>query len=129
MLPLDIIRHIYSFGDPTHRIQLKKVHAEMGKVLLSKIPERYPYIRQDHERYYGATTRIMLQEFFHYRRCYCCSRHAHNKPTLHLTTHLLLRTQREWIPECADHFDCRCPCRHNMRVIVEWMRARTHLPL
>ena len=130
MLPLDVIRHIYSFGDPDHRIQLRKVHAELKGVLLSTVHKRYPYRRADEERYYGATTSTMLREFYRYNRCRCCSRHSHNKPIVGLTqTHIILRQPYAWVPECKDLIDCRCKCRYYCRVYVDMLRKRTHLPI
>jgi hypothetical protein len=127
MLPLDVIRHIYSFGDPSHREQLKRVHRQLPTVLLSTVPNRYPYQKADELRYYGATTRVLLQEFYRLKRCQCCSRHAHNKPTIELNSHLVIRYPRHQVPECKDLYRCGCNCRHSCRVYAELLRQRTHL--
>jgi hypothetical protein len=127
---LDLVRHIYSFG-PEHRVHIRQVNSEFKDILLSSVPDRYPYQKADEQRYYGATTRVLLKEFYRFKRCHCCSRHAHNKPTIELTpTHLIIRHPRVSVPECKDlysYYICRCNCRHSCRIYAEHLRRRTHL--
>ena len=116
---MDIIRHIYSFGSPDHRRQLKKVHANLRSVLLTTVVDRYP-VEDKH-------TLMGLREFYRNRRCHCCSRHTHRKPIIHLTHILVIQETPHNVPECKDHDDCLCDCRHNARLFVRWLRVNTPL--
>jgi len=82
----DLIRLIYSFGDPSHRIftaQLK-VHLRPRPDLFAQgyqersQQELYEYTLYDH--LFTYTDQEIQQYIKEYTRCFCCSRHSHLKP-------------------------------------------------
>ncbi len=128
----DLLRHIYGFGDVTHREQMEMNLHEMKHHLLSKVPKQYPYSPEDDHVMGDENMRESLTRFFQLRRCMCCTRHAHNKPHIYLVK----RDPDPWIvidkksidaPECKNLHDCDCDCRHEMRKLARNIIYRTTL--
>ena len=110
----DLKRHIFSFGDPTHR-EFTDSLAEILKVDCDSFKERY-------QEWYWSTNqrpmRFYLREEFtveerlywmhYFNRCKCCTRHSHYKPfgDANCVT----------IVSCSStNRECSCPCRHFAR--------------
>jgi hypothetical protein len=124
---LDLIRHIYSFGDPDHRQQMIEICKELrhenvsryGKELLSSIPKYY----YEHSTK-DAHSEFMLEslkQFFRCGRCQCCSRHAHRKPTMIRDPpygYLCLEREERHVPEDKHLEPCDCSCRKIMRCLI-----------
>lgn len=111
---IDILRIVYSFGDPSHRENLRNVHEEMEEGnALSPIPRDGPF-----------------QESFHLfnmlKRCRCCSRHSHRKPTIKRVKTVLFfyRDYGERVPEDRDMYNCHCACRHQSRHIHRYIQRK-----
>ena len=123
---MDLIREIYSYGEPEHRHWMWFVLQQTKEVLLSKVPATYPYSRGD------AHLKKELTQFFLLNRCRCCSRHSHNKPTIlfgHQDDHdwLVLDNITVFVPECKDLGNCLCDCRHKMRKLSEFIGLWSHM--
>ena len=127
---MDLVREIYSYGDPSHRESMREVLRLSKGVPVSYVLKTYRYSPKD------AYLKESLTEFFLLRRCRCCSRHAHNTPQIHIVHD---SKKKEWLvfdyrtmyfPECNNHGDCDCNCRHRMRIlaqfIYQWSCMDTH---
>jgi len=109
---MDILRHIYGFGDSTHRARLKEVLEEERPI--SSIPKNYlPQFQQ----------RFKL--FDKLVRCRCCSRHSHRKPWMKVEDNLLAYYMNyvPRVPEDKDLDDCRCACRRQARQLLRHIRV------
>ncbi len=118
----DLVRLIYSFGFPEHRLHTKKVcnqllnrhyhrtDRSLAKDLLSPLPNMMKH-HKEWKLYVG---------FFIYRRCRCCSRHSHRKPNISLEEGTIVFDwgNHTMVPEAMDRNDCDCECRHRCRRIM-----------
>jgi len=118
----DLVRLIYSFGFPEHRLHTKKVCNQLlyhhyrrtdkplAKDLLSPVPNL-----MKHHRDWN-----LYVDFFVYKRCMCCSRHSHRKPSISLEEGTIVFDwgNETMVPEAMDRNDCDCECRHNCRRII-----------
>ena len=120
----DLLRHIYSFGDPDHRtamrdiaVQLQREPYDFGHEYAAHKSQLSPqeqdmyslvlYLeRLPHDRLLNLLTR--------YKRCYCCKRHNTQKPMFH---HGQLITFTGVVNETNAPI-CRCGCRHYSRAII-----------
>ncbi len=130
----DLLRHIYSYGDPEHRDLMWWVNRQYKEVLLSGVVISYPYCREDYRKIEYMTMKETLTLFFKLRRCNCCSRHCHNKPKICFgyqngcsdeEVWLVLDHTRKFVPECKDLGDCDCHCRHEMRMLSNLICKRS----
>jgi hypothetical protein len=126
---IDLLRLIYSFGDPSHRKfthDLKWDLRPWPEVFLSRYTDRrliegyQTYSIQDFlYEYSNETIEHMLRTF---SRCYCCQRHNINKPTIYQkTVSIPSPSVFETHPE-----DCLCACRSLSRHCIqslEWREA------
>jgi len=118
----DLLRLIYSFGSVEHLIQMywisdslsyprwKRKDKRVGRNLLSPVPNL-----MKHHRDWK-----MYVDFFVYKRCMCCSRHSHRKPSITLEEGVIIfnKGHKTMLPEAMDKNDCDCKCRHNCRIIM-----------
>ena len=118
----DLVRMIYSFGTPEHRIQMSRIadcisyprckrrDKRMGRNILSPVPNLMKHHR-DWKLYV---------DFFVYKRCMCCSRHSHRKPNIYLDDGTIVfdHGNNTTVPEAIGRKDCECICRHKCRVIL-----------
>ena len=125
---LDLIRHIYSFGDPVHRQQMRIIceglrhedPSKFGKELLTRVP--YYYFQRSNK---DETSEEILKElvwFFILNRCRCCSRHSHHKPTIIPDPPyglMFLEGEETSVPEDKFVGDCNCRCRRMMRYGID----------
>lgn len=120
---VDLVRKIYSFGSPEHRILMslisnslyyprcKRKDKRVGRNLLSPVPNLVKHHRDWN----------LYVDFFVYKRCMCCSRHSHQKPSIYLEEGTIVF---DWgnetvVPESIDRNDCDCVCRHKCRRIMD----------
>ena len=119
---IDLVRAIYSFGDPSHR---KFTHDL--KWDLRPWPETVIQHYQDrsmkslcsytlYEYLYDYPTHQLVKMIQTYKRCYCCERHNSNKPflkgnTVCISPPSVHETSETW-------FDCPCTCRALTRKCV-----------
>jgi len=115
---LDLVRHIYSFGDPEHRRYTKEIGTEL----------RYTRDFLDHMTQYRVirSGKVQIKEFIQflgeenhhylrqYKRCYCCQRHNEEKPILHEGR---VTIQKGTVTETESDI-CFCGCRHYSRKII-----------
>ena len=125
----DLIRQIYGYGDPDHRVQMWYIFQQSKDVILTHVPDTYPY---DEDAY----LKDAFTQFFRFRRCMCCSRHAHNKPNICFGYTNGCRDEDVWllfdhrfqsVPESKNLGDCDCDCRHAMRQLSDWICHRSHM--
>jgi len=121
----DLVRLIYSFGDPAHRDMTR----ELGEELRS-IPGKFMddfYIRRMQEpeyAFYEYTIQDFVEEMDYvrirryltgFKRCYCCERHNRNKPILHDCRWMICQGT---VTERMEEEICFCECRHASRRIM-----------
>ena len=119
----DLVRLIYSFGFPEHRLHTKKVcnrllyhhYCRTDKPLAKDLLSPVPNLMKHHREW------KLYVEFFVYKRCMCCSRHSHRKPSIYLEEGTIVF---DWgnetvVPEAIDRNDCDCVCRHKCRRIMD----------
>lgn len=109
----DLVRLIYEFG-PSHREQMKQVYDSFKtspRCLLTPVPnamKHHPNLDK-------------FVEFFRLKRCRCCSRHSHTKPSIYLEHGEVVfepRRYQERVPEAKNKWDCDCSCRKDCRKLL-----------
>jgi len=126
----DLVRLIYSFGDPAHRDMTR----ELGEELRS-IPGKFMddfYIRRMQEpeyAFYEYTIQDFVEEMGRvricryltgFKRCYCCERHNRGKPILHEGRMMVCEGT---VSERMEQEICFCECRHASRRIFPTLLA------
>ena len=122
----DLVRLIYSFGDPDHRVLTQYIAQEIRQDVHEITYERLYWIesmtpeQQDGDislrRFLEEVPMDLLKLLNGYKRCYCCQRHNHNKPIIHegqIRTFKGVVTERNVYPD-----ECGCPCRHYSRYFM-----------
>jgi len=120
----DLIRLIYSFGDPTHRLFTTwlKDHLQPRPDLFaegyqeSSQKDIYSYTLQEHLSYYPAEE---IQKYIkEFTRCFCCSRHSILKPRW-----LYRASPPQFVFESTPT-QCDCCCRSLTRALVKHLEYR-----
>jgi len=120
----DLLRYIYSFGDPDHRAAMRDIAVQLQREPYDFIHEYLAHKArlspQDQDMYsivqYLETLPHdrLLKLLTRYKRCYCCKRHNTQKPMFH---HGQLITFTGVVNETNAPI-CRCGCRHYSRAII-----------
>jgi hypothetical protein len=123
----DLVRLIYSFGDPEHRVLTQYIAQEIRQDVHDLTYERLFWIenmnpeQQDGDislrRFLEEVPMDFLKLIKGYKRCYCCQRHNQNKPIIHegqIRTFKGVVTERNVFPPV-----CSCPCRHYSRYFMK----------
>ena len=120
----DLLRHIYSFGDPTHRESMRLIAMELHSEPYDFTDEFSAYKRQLRPEYQAGCSLLqyldgipqdrLLKLLPGYMRCYCCKRHNLGKPTIYqgqvvTFTGVVHETHTP---------NCECACRHFSRKII-----------
>jgi len=130
---LDLVRLIYSFGDPNHRKfthDLKWDLKPWPEVLVSRYTERrliagvHTYTLQDYlHEFSNQQIEKMVKT---YSRCYCCQRHNTDKPTFHQGNIIVPDpTVFESCPESSPD-ECVCYCRSLSRRCIQAIQEREY---
>ncbi len=117
----DLVRHIYSFGSDDHRVKMKKISKELRQGF-SKVLSQYRPGRGDHKRLGGLTMIETLEQFFMYKRCYCCTAHSYKH-----NIYMNYTNGRKLIFEevlAKENYGCPCMCRHNANVMFYTIKYR-----
>jgi hypothetical protein len=127
----DILRLIYSFGYPTHRIYMKELSEKINNVLTGNMdPIGWPKNRVHGEAlctflYREKTYDELICLYNKYKKCQCCTRHCYYKPKLYYLdenhklepnpyyTYTNPPDGRFMVPTIYHH--CTCKCRTHMR--------------
>ena len=118
----DLVRLIYSFGDPDHRRMTRQLDYDLrsipGKFMddfcLRKMQigeDRYTIQDFVEEMDYVRIRRYLTG----FKRCYCCERHNRNKPIFHEGR---WRVFEGTVTERMEEDICFCECRHASRRIM-----------
>ena len=119
----DLLRHIYSFGDPDHRMAMRDIAVELQSKPYDFADEFFAHQARlwPHEQdmcivqYFETLPHDRLLKLLtRYKRCYCCKRHNTQKPMFH---HGQLVTFTGVVNE-TNAPTCRCCCRHYSRLIM-----------
>ena len=128
---IDLVRLIYSFGDPSHRKfthDLKWDLRPWPEVFISRYTERrliegcHSYYIQDYlDEFSTQKIKRMLTTF---SRCYCCQRHNTNKPMMYqgcvfIPSASVFETHPETHPD-----ECSCACRSLSRHCIQVIEFR-----
>ena len=123
----DLVRLIYSFGDPDHR----RMTRQLGHDLQS-IPGKFMddfCIRKIQTQEDTYTIQAFVEEMDYaricryltgFKRCYCCARHNRGKPILHEGRIVVCQGT---VTERMEEEICFCECRHASRRIVPTLLA------
>jgi hypothetical protein len=106
--PVEIVRHIFSFGSPELRAQKRKYLQQIITRLpkyLSFLLDHYPL--QNYFYKVGPKQREGI--FKTVRHCSCCARHLARRPIHANDARMYYFHNRDEEPECA------CACRYVMR--------------
>jgi len=142
---VDLVRLIYSFGDPKHRLLTMALaeelrvdpnfihHDYMIRRREVKGTRRFIYTLFDYLR--DFTRAKLAKRLKRLERCYCCQRHNRNKPTIHegrmvvykgvVTENMVAENMvtENMVAEnmVAENIvaRCECTCRHYSRIISE----------
>lgn len=127
----DLLRMIYSFGEPSHRIFMKEIKKEIELPELDLLAQEYQEIvkqKTDLNESYNFNNFVGEMEPVYavywlkkYSRCYCCQRHSILKPFICEGKRLIPSYQVvfESKPVGKEHKNtCKCSCRQNSRFIM-----------
>jgi hypothetical protein len=127
---VDLVRLIYSFGDPSHRKfthDLKWDLRPWPEVVISRYTERrltvgcHSYYIQDYlDEFSNHKLEHMLRTF---RRCYCCQRHNTDKPMIYCNEYM---TPQTFVFESVPDLDCNCSCRSLSRKCIQAIQYRVY---
>ena len=128
----DLLRLIYSFGDPEHRKFTRNLQSEIQSTSEEFDHAVQAYIK---ENKYCSVKEYLLQyspemikkELSSYKRCFCCTRHSKNIPILSNNT-IIIREQSVFENNdttCQCH--CPCPCRSLSRVFIRHLDYRVRM--
>lgn len=127
---VDLVRLIYSFGDPSHRNfthDLKWDLRPWPEVFISRYTERrlmdgcHSYSIQDYLDEFS--TEKIHQTFRTFGRCYCCPRHNIDKPRMYNgCVFIPSPSVFETYPE-----ECLCACRSLSRRCIQVIQNREFL--
>jgi len=116
----DIIRDIYSFGYPTHRVYMRDICTSIGSnhhIIDNRINA---YWNENYQEGGSMTLfikkhftkRDILYIFHYYKKCRCCTRHSYYKPDIR---HQQFNPKPEQTPYYIHDDTCSCTCRHMSR--------------
>ena len=122
---IDLVRHIYSFGDPAHRLMTRELCKEIRPnpdqflddffLRRSQEPDEFHY-RYTIQDFVEEIGRVRICRYLTaFKRCYCCQRHNRNKPILHEGR---LMVCEGTVTERMEEEICFCDCRHASRRII-----------
>jgi hypothetical protein len=119
----DLLRLIYSFGNPAHRTCMKNILSE-----IQAKPQEFDDTFQRNKENYKSLNLYLLdysidtiqKELTTYKRCFCCARHNNNKPILSNGCFILTE------PSVFENTDtiCDCPCRSLSRNFIRHLNVR-----
>ena len=117
----DLVRMIYSFGDPSHRMFTERL-----KFMLKPLPDNFEYdyyerallegeyyTVEDHLSHY--TKREIEDSLKEYQRCFCCARHSTNR-WIHRSSVYVPQSVFESNPS-----KCYCSCRTLSRIFIRYL--------
>ena len=118
---IDLVRIIYSFGDPSHRdftFNLKWDLKPWPDLFLERYMDRRleigHYNYSVDEYVYEYSNHQIMRLLRQYRRCYCCQRHNTDK--------LIIYNKYKFIPPPmvfeSRPSNCRCKCRKLSRIFM-----------
>ena len=122
----DLLRHIYSFGDPSHRAFTKNLQWDL-KAYPELFEERYierklkDCISYSIQEYLYEFSDDQLEYYLRqYKRCFCCTRHSTDKP-IWIMRQGIIRG-----PSVFQNYesDCNCCCRTLTRHFIRHMQYR-----
>lgn len=125
----DLKRLIFSFGSVEHRQHMIRLCEELNyktsTYLLSDVPKMYKNdIRITQHLHVENLVLDKLNSFYKLKKCHCCSRHCHRKPNiLYEEVGFIFQHGDERVPEDHNYGDCRCECRHRMRVHMDYIQV------
>jgi hypothetical protein len=120
----DLVRMIYSFGDPEHRkfTQKLKIYLPSHAKLLEECFQRNRLMYQNLYDYLkNYSHRDLERKLRNYKRCFCCTRHSIDMPIL--VNKKVVNTG----PSVFEHnpdgesSKCNCPCRGLSRTIIDYL--------
>jgi hypothetical protein len=127
---LDLVRIIYSFGDPSHRAFTESLKWDLKSwpdVLYAQFRDhclRSCYSSYSFNEYlYEVSTEKIKQYNRSFLRCYCCARH--NQDKRYLKTERF--TQIVWRDQAVfenGSSECECKCRHSNRICTDHLYYR-----
>ena len=123
----DIVRLIYSFGDPVHRRLTEEITQALniqniGFNITNVIREVYEEFCVHHDQFgfYLFVGRLpqetALDLLKKYTRCYCCERHSKHKP-FYINGKCVIPSYQV-VTETIVNNECLCCCRQHSRQIV-----------
>lgn len=126
----DLVRLIYSFGDPEHRRLTKiisnKIQTDTREftdnfiIRRSKVSEKDRMMFTFYDYMEELPKSILVDRLKIYKRCYCCQRHNHRKPIIHEGQLVVFKGV---VTESNPAEMCMCECRHHSRFIINHLFA------
>jgi hypothetical protein len=117
--PSDVITLIYSFGYPEYKEHMKEVCYQLTNYTGTGLVQyNLNLLRQDyynvHDSYvtcmvdyliHAVNNEVLEDLFIQCTRCYCCSKHCHNRPTNYYGDEVSIGENFETSEQC--HCNCR----------------------
>lgn len=122
----DILRMIYSFGDPDHRTFTRNLQSEIqskGREFDDMLQKDTRYLPIDYILIHEYSTPTIESYLRSFNRCFCCGRHNHRKPSW--KNNKVVMTY-DSVFENEETGDCHCPCRSLSRIFINHIYCRYH---
>jgi hypothetical protein len=122
----DLVRHIYSFGDPSHRTFTHRLGFDVRaypELFQEKYTERCLQSVSSytiHDYLFEYSGRKIQWYMKNYKRCFCCARHSQDKPTW-------IQDKIVYPPQSVfenHESECDCCCRSLSRRFTEHLNYR-----
>lgn len=128
----DLIRLIYSYGDPSHRKFTENLKLDLKawpEVLIDRFKDRrliYGFNSYSIQEYLDEYSTEKIERMIStYKRCYCCSRHNQDKPMFIHDRFEIPSPSVFESPSNNNQCNCTCTCRYLSRrcinVLIERM--------
>ena len=122
----DLLRLIYSFGDPTHRKFTRNLALDI-QANPRQFSKKYQETKCTHtnsysmDKYLYMYSTSKIEQYLHtYKRCFCCTRHNKEKPILFGKNIVITH------PSVFENVEgeCDCPCRSLSRIFIRHLTHR-----
>jgi hypothetical protein len=131
----DLLRLIYSFGDPEHRKFTKNLQSEIESNSQNFQNELQTYLKSNHGCIWSYledcySIKMIKKELTFYKRCFCCTRHSIHMPILSNKKVMMTGPSVfENRPAGYKPEKCRCPCRSLSRNFIMYLTENLRIEL
>jgi len=127
----DLVRRIYSFGDPSHRRFTETLTWDLRswpEVLYERYQDRrmsMGYLNYNFTDYLDEVSSPKIQRLMKsFLRCYCCARHNHLKNYVYGNPPMIVWREQAVFEHDPEDTNCECKCRSLGRICTKHLYYR-----